>query len=311
MANQLLCFFFGRHSLQTNVLDHSKMQCCQRKEKKITSLKQGRGGRTWLGGRVGGSARWGGAGCVQQPAQAAKAQISQRSKGTATGAGRNQTKHETLPISRRALWRRCQRGRHSPSLANDAEALLCLQRGTNSCGSMGSLHWDKEVARRRGLCGPTAPALADSSWSLLTASREKVRPFSWRGGAGGGQWKGRTVRVGTAAGSSGRISTSDFEIFETETEARRGTLPQRGRPRRSTRGPAPGRLRRRVRFSWRSGWGSSQIGSLTAAVELGLSSVCAFPPCRRLLLKRSCNSVSVVMWPDRCAANRSKVFLTG
>lgn len=66
----------------------------------------------------------------------------------------------------------------SLSLARDADAPLCLQRGRNSCGSMGSAQRDTGLALRRGLCRPVAPLLSVSSWSLLTASREKVNPFS-------------------------------------------------------------------------------------------------------------------------------------
>ena len=68
----------------------------------------------------------------------------------------------------------------SPSLARDAEAPCCLQRGRNSCGSMGSAQRDMLLALSRGLCCPAAPLLSVNSWSLLMASREKDSPFSWK-----------------------------------------------------------------------------------------------------------------------------------
>lgn len=67
-----------------------------------------------------------------------------------------------------------------PSLARDADAPLSLQRGRNSCGSMGSAQEDTVLALRRGFCCPVARWLSVSSWSLLTASSEKVNPFSWK-----------------------------------------------------------------------------------------------------------------------------------
>lgn len=67
-----------------------------------------------------------------------------------------------------------------PSLERDADAPLSLQRGRNSCGSMGSAQEDTVLALRRGFCCPVARWLSVSSWSLLTASSEKVNPFSWK-----------------------------------------------------------------------------------------------------------------------------------
>lgn len=62
----------------------------------------------------------------------------------------------------------------------DADAPLCLQRGRNSCGSRGFPQRDTVLALSRGLAGPTRTLLCASSWSLMTASKEKVSPFSWR-----------------------------------------------------------------------------------------------------------------------------------
>lgn len=66
----------------------------------------------------------------------------------------------------------------SPSRAREADAALCLQSGRNSCGSRGSAQRDPALALTRGLCCPVLLPSA-SSWSLLTASREKDKPFSW------------------------------------------------------------------------------------------------------------------------------------
>lgn len=68
----------------------------------------------------------------------------------------------------------------SPSLAMDADAPLCLQRGRNSCGSRGSPQRDTVLALSRGLAWPATALLSASSWSLWTASKEKVSPFSCR-----------------------------------------------------------------------------------------------------------------------------------
>jgi len=68
----------------------------------------------------------------------------------------------------------------SLSLLREAEAPRCLQRGSSSWGSMGSAHRDAGPALRRGLSCPFARLISVSSWSLLTASREKVNPFSLR-----------------------------------------------------------------------------------------------------------------------------------
>lgn len=62
----------------------------------------------------------------------------------------------------------------------DAEAPLCLHRGRNSCGSRGSAQRDTVPALSRGLAGSIRALLSASSWSLLTASKEKVSPFSCR-----------------------------------------------------------------------------------------------------------------------------------
>lgn len=67
----------------------------------------------------------------------------------------------------------------SPSLSREAEPPLCLQRGSSSCGSMGSAQKDMVLALSRGLCCPAIALLSASSCSLLTASREKDNPFSW------------------------------------------------------------------------------------------------------------------------------------
>lgn len=68
----------------------------------------------------------------------------------------------------------------SPSLATDADAPLCLHRGRNSCGSRGSPQRVVGLALSRGLTSSDRTLLCTSSWSLLTASKEKVSPFSWR-----------------------------------------------------------------------------------------------------------------------------------
>lgn len=68
----------------------------------------------------------------------------------------------------------------SPSLVRDADAPLSLQMERNSCGSSGSAQGDPALALSRGLVGPVRSLPCTSSWSLLTASNEKVSPFSWR-----------------------------------------------------------------------------------------------------------------------------------
>lgn len=111
--------------------------------------------------------------------QAAKAQISHRSKGTI--AGRNQNKPETSDTARTRLsFKDGVLKTVSPSLARDADAPLCLQMGRNSCGNRGSAQGDPALALSRGLVCPIGALLCASSWSLLTASKEKVSPFSWK-----------------------------------------------------------------------------------------------------------------------------------
>lgn len=184
--------------------------------------------------------------------------------------------------------------RHSPSLANDAEALLCLQRDTNSCGSMGSLHWETGLARSRGLCWPTAPELADNSWSLLTASREKVRPFSWKKEA----FVRRGIKVGSATESNRWILMFAFvEKKGRSPKGRAGALylnvDSLGCPSKGQHNDGDG--------SEYGPHGDQSVVLLGAfawffdcCCRARSCSVCAFPLCRGLLLSRS---VTESRWP--------------
>lgn len=67
-----------------------------------------------------------------------------------------------------------------PNLARDADAPLCRQRGRNSWGSIGSAHRDMVLDLRCGFCFPVMKLLSVNSCSLLTASREKEKPPSWK-----------------------------------------------------------------------------------------------------------------------------------